>query len=107
MSRFEKLFNPRGVAVVGATEDTIRAGGQALEAITTHGYQGGVFPVNPNYDTMAGRRCYKSLADIDQPCDVAVVAIPAKHVPGIIEQCGAKGIPFAVVLGGGFREVGG
>lgn len=107
MTDFSRLFNPRGVAIVGATEDTIRAGGQALEAITSHGYQGSVFPVNPNYDTMAGRRCYKSLADIDQPCDVVVVAIPAKHVPGIIEQCGAQGIPFAVVLGGGFREVGG
>ena len=106
MSDFSRLLNPRGVAIVGATEDTIRAGGQALEAITSHGYSGGIFPVNPNYDTMAGRRCYRSLAEIDALCDVAVVAIPAKHVPGIIEQCGTKGIPFAVVLGGGFRETG-
>jgi acetyltransferase len=106
MSSFERLFNPRGVAIVGATEDTIRAGGQALEAITSHGYTGGIFPVNPNYDTMGKLRCYKSVAEIDQTCDVVVIAIPAKHVPGIIEQCGAKGIPFAVVLGGGFRETG-
>jgi len=106
MGSFERLFNPRGVAIVGATEDTIRAGGQALEAITSHGYRGGIFPVNPNYDTMAGMRCYRSLDDITEPCDVAVVCIPAKLVPGIIEQCGAKGIPFAVVLGGGFRETG-
>ena len=106
MSNFERLFNPRGVAIVGATEDTIRAGGQALEAITSHGYTGGIFPVNPNYDTMGKRRCYKSVADIDQPCDVVVIAIPAKHVPAIVEQCGTKGIPFAIVLGGGFRETG-
>ncbi len=106
MSDFSRLFNPRGVAIVGATEDTIRAGGQALEAITRNGFTGGIFPVNPNYDTLMKLRCYKSLADIDQPCDVAVIAVPAKHVPGIIEQCGAKGIPFAVVLGGGFRETG-
>ncbi len=106
MSRFEALFNPRGVAIVGATEDTLRAGGQALEAITREGFTGGIFPVNPNYDTLMQRPCFPSLAAIDQPCDVAVVAVPAKHVPGIIEQCGAKGIPFAVVLGGGFRESG-
>jgi acetate---CoA ligase (ADP-forming) len=106
MSDFTRLFNPRGVAIIGATEDTIRAGGQALDAITRNGYSGGIFPVNPNYDTLLKLRCYKSVADIDQPCDVAIVAIPAKHVPGIIEQCGAKGIPFAVVLGGGFRETG-
>jgi acetyltransferase len=55
---------------------------------------------------MGKLRCYKSVADIDQPCDVVVIAIPAQHVPGIIEQCGTKNIPFAVVLGGGFRETG-
>ncbi len=106
MSDFSKLFNPCGVAIVGATEDTIRAGGQALDAITRNGFTGGIFPVNPNYDTLLKLRCYRSITDIDQPCDVAVIAIPAKHVPGIIEQCGAKGIPFAIVLGGGFRETG-
>lgn len=106
MSDFSRLLNPRGVAIVGATEDTIRAGGQALDAITRHKYAGGIFPVNPNYDTLGALRCYRSVADVDQPCDVVVIAIPAKHVPGIIEQCGAKGIPFAIVLGGGFREVG-
>ena len=106
LSPLSRLFNPRGVAIVGATEDTIRAGGQALDAITRNGYSGGIFPVNPNYDTLMNRRCYRGIADIDEPCDVAVIAIPAKHVPGVIEQCGAKGIAFAIVLGGGFREAG-
>ena len=106
MSGFTRLFNPRGVAIVGATEDTIRAGGQALYAISHHGYAGNILPVNPNYDTLGPHRCYRSIADIDQPCDVAVIAIPAKHVPGVVEQCGQHGIPFAVVLGGGFREAG-
>jgi acyl-CoA synthetase (NDP forming) len=106
MSNFSRLFNPRGVAIVGATEDPERAGGQALEAIAHYGYAGGIFPVNPNYDVMGKHRCFRSVADIDQPCDLAVVAIPAKHVPGVIEQCGASGISFAVVLGGGFREAG-
>ncbi|MEQ1774188.1 MAG: acetate--CoA ligase family protein [Burkholderiales bacterium] len=106
MSNFSKLLNPRGVAIVGATADTNRAGGQALDAISRYGYAGGIFPVNPNYDTLGTQRCYRGIAGIDQPCDVAVVAVPAKHVPGVIEQCGAHGIPFAVVLGGGFREAG-
>jgi acyl-CoA synthetase (NDP forming) len=106
MSNFSKLLNPRGVAIVGATADTNRAGGQALYAISQYGYVGGIFPVNPNYDTLGKQRCYRSIAEIDQPCDVAVVAVPAQHVPGVIEQCGRHGIPFAVVLGGGFREAG-
>ena len=105
-SPFSKLLNPRGVAIIGATDDTNRAGGQALFAIAQHGYQGGIFPVNPKYDTLGKHRCYRAIAEIDQPCDVAIVAVPAAHVPGVIEQCGAHGIPFAVVLGGGFREAG-
>ena len=106
MSNFSRLFNPRGVAIVGATEDTHRAGGQALHAISQYGYAGRIIPVNPNYDALGKHRCYRSIAAIDQPCDVAVVAVPAQHVPGIIEQCGQHGIAFAVVLGGGFREAG-
>jgi acyl-CoA synthetase (NDP forming) len=106
MSNFSQLLNPRGVAVVGATLDTNRAGGQALYALSHYGYAGGIFPVNPNYDTLGDHRCYRSVADIDQTCDVAVIAVPAAHVPGIVEQCGARGIPFAVILGGGFREAG-
>ncbi len=106
MSNFYKLLNPRGVAIVGATDDTDRAGGQALHAIAQYGYSGGIFPVNPKYDTLGKHRCYRSITEIDQACDVAVVAVPAQHVPGVIEQCGQRGIPFAVVLGGGFREAG-
>ncbi len=106
MSNFSRLLNPRGVAIVGATDDTDRAGGQALHALAQHGYSGGIFPVNPKYDTLGKHRCYRNLTAIDQPCDVAVVAVPAQHVPGVIEQCGQHGIPFAVVLGGGFREAG-
>ncbi len=106
MNSFTRLFNPLGVAVVGATADTNRAGGQALYALTQYGYAGGVLPVNPNYDKLGKHRCYRGITEIDQPCDVAVVAVPAQHVPGVIEQCGNHGIPFAVVLGGGFREAG-
>ena len=106
MSDFSQLLNPRGVAIVGATDDTNRAGGQALHAISQYGYSGGIFPVNPKYNTIGKHRCYHAVADIDQTCDVAVIAVPAAHVPGVVEQCGQRGIPFAVVLGGGFREAG-
>ena len=106
MSNFSRLFNPRGVAIVGATEDEGRAGGQALQAIARHGYAGGIFPVNPNYDVIGEHTCFHSVADIAEPCDLAVIAVPARLVPGVIEQCGDRDISFAVVLGGGFREAG-
>ncbi|MGH8637678.1 MAG: acetate--CoA ligase family protein, partial [Burkholderiales bacterium] len=102
----EGLFNPRGIAIVGASGDVTRFGGQTVRALNTSGYAGGVFPVNPKYTEIDGRRCYASIAQIDGPCDLAVIALPAAQVPGAVRQCGEHGIRYAVVLGGGFREMG-
>ena len=103
---FTRMFNPRGIAVVGANPDPTRPGRQTLLALERHGYRGGIFPVNPRYPEIAGRRCYASIDDIEGPVDVAVIALQAKYVPEVITQCARKDIRFAVVLGGGFREVG-
>jgi acetyltransferase len=103
---FERLFDPRGIAIVGASGDVTRFGGQTVRALNTSGYAGGVFPVNPKYAEIDGRRCYASIAKIDGPCDLAVIALPAAQVPAAVRQCGQQGIRFAVVLGGGFREMG-
>jgi acetyltransferase len=103
---FTRMFNPRGIAVVGANPDASRPGRQTLLALQRHGYAGGVYPVNPKYPEIGGYKCYASIADIDGPVDTAVVALPARLVPDVVTQCSRKGIGFAVVLGGGFREVG-
>jgi acyl-CoA synthetase (NDP forming) len=106
MSTFERLFDPRGIAVIGASADASRAGGQTVYALARHGYRGAVFPVNPRYQEIAGYRCYARIDQITAPCDVAVIALPAAQIPATIAQCGERRIPYAVVLGGGFREVG-
>ncbi|RPI42047.1 MAG: CoA-binding protein, partial [Betaproteobacteria bacterium] len=103
---FARMFNPRGIAIVGANPDPSRPGRQTLLALERHRYRGGVYPVNPRYSEVGGRKCYPSIADIDRPVDVAVIALQAKYVPEIITQCARKDIRFAVVLGGGFREIG-
>lgn len=102
----EKLFNPRGIAIAGASSDATRPGGQTLCALNQFGYRGGIYPVNPRYPELAGHRCHPSIAAIDGDCDLAVVALPAALVAGVLRECGARGIRFAVVLGGGFRETG-
>ncbi len=102
---FTRLFNPRGIAIIGASGDADRPGGQTVHALTQQGYKGGIYPVNPKYPELQGHRCFAAVTEIDQPCDVAVVALPAAHVPAAITQCGKSGIGFAVVVGGGFREV--
>ena len=103
---FERLFDPRGIAIVGASGDITRFGGQTVRALNVSGYRGGVFPVNPKYPEIDGRRCYASVAQIEGECDLAVIALPAAHVPLAVKQCGERGIGYAVVLGGGFREMG-
>ncbi len=103
LSRF---LNPRGVAIVGASSDLTRIGGQPIRLLTEYGYAGKVYPVNPKHAEIKGLPCYPDLAAVPQPCDVALIALAAPQVPGLIEQCGKAGIPFALVLSAGFSEVG-
>ena len=103
LSRF---LNPRGVAVVGVSSDSARIGGQALRLLTDFGYTGRIYPVNPKYQELKGLPCYPDLTAVPQPCDVALIAVSAAQSAGAIEQCGKAGIPFALVLAGGFSEVG-
>jgi acyl-CoA synthetase (NDP forming) len=104
LSRF---LNPRGIAVVGVSADSARIGGQALRLLTDFGYTGKIYPVNPKYGDVKGLTCYPDLLAVPQPCDVALIALSAAQVAGAIEQCGKAGIPYALVLAGGFSEVGG
>ena len=102
----DALFNPQSIAIIGATQDTRRAGGQPLYSLTHLGYAGQVFAVNPRYTEIEGRPCYANVDALPQRCDLAVIAVPATEVPGAIEACGRKGIPHAVILSAGFREIG-
>ncbi len=100
------LFNPQSVAIIGATQDARRAGGQPLHSLTHLGYAGEVFAVNPRYTEIDGRPCYASVEALPQRCDLAVIAVPAAEVPNTIDACGRKGISHAVILSAGFREIG-
>jgi acetyltransferase len=106
VSNLHHLFNPRGIAVVGASPGADRAGGQTLIALKHYQYAGGVYPVNPRYPEILGFKCYAAIKDVPQPCDVAVIALPAKQVVEMVAECGKNGIRHAVILGGGFRESG-
>src|SRR5262245_26597268 len=104
LSRF---LNPRGVAVVGVSNDPSRIGGQALRLLTDFGYRGGIYPVNPKYEHIKNLPCFPDLTAVPKPCDVALIALSSTHVAGAIEQCGKAGIPYALVLSSGFSEIGG
>ncbi|MCG8547653.1 MAG: CoA-binding protein, partial [Alphaproteobacteria bacterium] len=106
MTSLERLFQPRGVAVIGASKDPVRVGGAPVKALAEYGFAGAVYPVNPKYKKIHGLPCYKDVRDIDGPCDLAVIAVAARATPDVLRACGEKGIPFAVVLSGGYRESG-
>ncbi|MQA81556.1 MAG: CoA-binding protein [Streptosporangiales bacterium] len=103
---FDRLLDPRAIAVVGASDDPARIGGQPVRALKDFGYAGQVYPVNPRYDTVQGLRCFPDVCAVPGRCDVALVALPAPLVPGVIRQCGEAGVPFAIVLSAGFEEIG-
>lgn len=105
-TRWDLLFNPRGIAIIGASHDLRRIGGQPVKLLSTFGYAGRVYPVNPKHAEIAGLRCYPTLSSIDGPCDVAIVAVGRAGVVEAIRECGRKGIAFAVVYSSGFREMG-
>jgi acyl-CoA synthetase (NDP forming) len=106
MKQFERLFEPRSIAVVGVSEDAARPGSQAVHTLLRNGYAGQIFPVNPKYADFQGLKCYPSVAAIDGEVDVVIIGVPARGVLPVIEDCAAKRVPFAVVLSGGFRESG-
>ncbi len=101
-----RLLNPRAVAIIGASTDLSRIGGQPIKLLTEYGYKGRVYPVNPKYTEVKGLSCYPDIAAVPKPCDIALIAVSGALVPGAIEQCGKAGIPFAVILSAGFSEAG-
>jgi acyl-CoA synthetase (NDP forming) len=100
------LFNPRTVAVVGASDDPSRIGGLPLRFLRRHGYGGKIFPVNPRYREISGLPCFPSLTHIPDGVDLALVAVPRKSVREALEQCAAKKVPYAILFSAGYAEMG-
>jgi acyl-CoA synthetase (NDP forming) len=99
------FFEPKGIAVVGATVEPYHGGHHLVENLT-HGYQGPIYPVNPKYSDVSGLKCYPKISDIEGPLDLALIFVPAKAVPQVLEDCITKGVRGAIVQSGGFAEVG-
>jgi acetyl-CoA synthetase len=100
-----RLLRPRSVAVLGATDRPASYGAQALLNLDAVGFAGPVWGVNPKRTEVLGHPCVPTLADLPEPADAVVMAIPAAGVPGAVESAGALGCGGAVVIGAGFAEV--
>jgi acetyltransferase len=102
----ERLFNPRSVAVFGASESETSVGGRVFANLAGSGFEGAIHPINPKYKEVLGRRCHASIRELREPVDLAVIASPGPTVAGIFEDCGATGIRNSIVLSAGFGETG-
>jgi acyl-CoA synthetase (NDP forming) len=103
----QALLHPKSIAVIGASNDFNKINGRTLKALVDKKYAGRILPVNPKYQTLLDLPCYPDVPSIPGSVDLAVVAVPAKHVPDTLRELGKKGVKAAVVFSSGFSEVGG
>ncbi len=102
----DKIFNPQSVAIVGASDEQGTVGYILLKNFIDLKYQGKIYPVNLRKPELLGYKTYASAEQIGEPVDLAVIATPARTVPGIIEQCGKCGIGGVIIISAGFKETG-
>ncbi len=102
----EPFFHPRGVVVVGASQDPSKLGYGLARNLLDCGYQGGIHLVNPSGGALFGLPLYPDVASVPEPADLAVLIVPAPVVPEALRQCAQRGVKAAVIVSGGFREAG-
>jgi acetate---CoA ligase (ADP-forming) len=104
----DAFFEPKSVAVIGASNDPEKLGHAVVKNLIDGGYikHGKIFPINLNAKEILGQPAYPSVLDVDDQIDLAVIVIPYQHVPKAMETCGEKGIPAVIVISAGFREAG-
>lgn len=99
-----QLLRVNSIAVIGASPEPSKVGYAILRNLLS--FPGKVYPVNPKHQKILGRDVYPTLAAIPDPVDIAVIVLPAKLVPGVMRECGEKGVPLVVIISSGFRESG-
>jgi acetyl coenzyme A synthetase (ADP forming)-like protein len=105
----EAFFEPKAVAVIGASTNPEKLGHAVLDNLVNGGYYNDdreVYPINPGADSILGLKAYPSVTDVEGSIDLAVIVIPYPYVPDALRTCGEKGIPAVIVISAGFREAG-
>ncbi len=102
----DAIFKPKNVAVIGATENAGSVGRTVLWNLISNPFGGTVFPVNPKRPGVLGIKAYPTIKDVPEKVDLAVVVTPPPSIPGIIKDCVDLGIPGAIIISAGFKEIG-
>ena len=105
IARLKLIFEPRSIAFLGATNNPMKWGFRIFANIVFGGYQGKLYPINPTKDEILGRKIYRSVAEVPEIPDLALIVIPPPGVPTVLQECADKGIKAVVVITAGFAEV--
>ena len=114
MTLFNKLLNPKSIAVIGASKNKKKVGhgvlrnlarGSVFRYRSCEPFKGRIYPINPKAKRILGLKCYKSVLDVKHPIDLAVIAIPAEFVCNVLEECGKKKIGVVIIVSAGFAEL--
>jgi acetyl coenzyme A synthetase (ADP forming)-like protein len=99
-----EYFTPRSIAVIGASQDSSKMGYAVMHNLLH--FPGQLYPVNNKRAEIQGLKAYPTISAIPAPVDLAVVTVPAIHVPAVVEECGARGVPMVIIVTAGFKEMG-
>ncbi|MFZ5450789.1 MAG: GNAT family N-acetyltransferase [Thermodesulfobacteriota bacterium] len=105
-SHLDYLFNPEGVAIIGASEKARSIGRALLENLQNAEFPGAIYPINPRHSHLMGLTSFPSVLEVQAPVDLAVIAIPIKDIPRVMEECGQAAVKTAVIISAGGRETG-
>src|SRR4030042_6234935 len=102
----DSVFNPKSVAIIGASDEEGSVGHAIVKNFIQHGYAGKVYLVNIRKPEILGVKTYQNIAQIPETVDLAMIATPAKTVPGVVEECGKAGVKGVIIVSAGFKETG-
>jgi acyl-CoA synthetase (NDP forming) len=105
LTTLDAIFNPRSVAVIGASDNPGKLGSHVMKSLTQGRYPGKIYPVNPGKDEIFGIKTYPSLSQVPDTVNLSVIALPAEQVPKIIKECKEKGVRGIVLITAGFKEI--
>ncbi|MHA2346383.1 MAG: acetate--CoA ligase family protein [Candidatus Hodarchaeales archaeon] len=100
------LFEPKSIAVIGASSNSKKIGFKVVDNIKHSGYQGSVLPINPKGGEILGYKVYRAIEDLDEDIDIATICVPAKYVFDTIVACSKKNTKFISIITSGFSEIG-
>lgn len=105
LEALEVIFNPKAVAVIGASDNPGKLGSHVMRSLIEGRYPGRIYPVNPGKEEIFGIKTYSSITKIPDSIDLSILVLPAEQIPSIIEECNQKGVKAVILITAGFKEI--